>query len=391
MPSLGADMEAGTLAEWLVKPGDTVKRGDIVAVVETQKGAIEIEIFEAGTIAELVVQPGEEVPVGAVLAILRREGEAAAPPAEPEKAKPEKARPKPAAMPPAPAAPAPRRQAPGGAARPHVSPAARRRARELGLDPAALTGSGEGGAVTLADVEKAARPAEKPAAAARPAEPGEAMRQAIAAAMARSKREIPHYYLATTVDMTAALDWLAAENERRPVEQRLLYGVLLVRAVAKALKDFPEMNGFWRDGGFSPSERIHVGAAIALRRGGLVAPAIHDTDRLDLTATMAAFRDLVQRARAGRLRGSEVADPTITLTSLGENGVETIFPVIYPPQVAILGFGSVVERPWAAGGRVEVRRVMQASLAGDHRVGDGRRGADFLARIAALLQEPETL
>lgn len=381
MPSLGSDMEAGTLVEWLVEPGDTVARGDIVAVVETQKGAIEIETFEAGVVESLVVQPGTEVPVGTVLAHIRGEGESEVTPPEPKaptkaaaakwKSAPKVAKPKPAA-------------APG---RTRVTPVARRRAHELGLDPETLTGTGPSGAVSLEDVERAAA-ASAPA---RSDDAGTAMRRAIAAAMARSKREIPHYYLATTIDLTRAFDWLAAQNRDRPVAERLLYGALLIRATALALKEVPELNGFWRDDAFVPGTGIHVGAAIALRRGGLVAPAIRDADTSDIGAVMRAFRDLVQRARAGRLRASELTDPTVTVTSLGENGVETVFPVIYPPQVAIVGFGSVVERPWSVDGRIESRRVITASLAADHRASDGHRGALFLRALDRHLQNPEAL
>ena len=374
MPSLGSDMESGKLVEWLVKPGDTVAKGDIVAVVETQKGAIEIETFEAGTVERLLVEPDTEVPVGTAIAYIRGEGVPAAPAAA---LLPEAGKPKPA-----------RKATAAEATRAKISPAARRRAQELELDPATLSGTGAGGAVTLEDVERAGSAAPAAGVA---EDPGAGMRRAIAAAMTRSKREIPHYYLATTVDMTRALDWLAEENRRRPVAERLLYGALLIRATALALKEVPELNGFWRDDAFVAGAGIHVGMAISLRRGGLVAPAIHDADTKDIGAVMHAFRDLVQRARGGRLRGSELSDPTVTVTSLGENGVETVFPVIYPPQVAIVGFGSAVERPWPVDGRVGLRRVISASLAADHRVSDGHRGAVFLRALDRHLQNPEGL
>jgi pyruvate dehydrogenase E2 component (dihydrolipoamide acetyltransferase) len=136
---------------------------------------------------------------------------------------------------------------------------------------------------------------------------------------------------------------------------------------------------------------IHVGVAIALAGGGLVAPAIHNTDTLALDELMAGFRDLVQRARAGRLRSSEMSDPTITVTSLGELGAESVFGLIYPPQVALVGFGRLTERPWPVDGRVEVHKVIHASLAGDHRAVDGYRGSTYLAELERLLQEPEKL
>jgi pyruvate dehydrogenase E2 component (dihydrolipoamide acetyltransferase) len=217
------------------------------------------------------------------------------------------------------------------------------------------------------------------------------MRQTIGAAMARSKREIPHYYLSTTIDMQRALAWLTEENGKRPVADRLLYGVLLMKAVALALREVPELNAVWVGDRVVPSAAIHVGVAISLRGGGVVAPALHDADRQSLGDLMRNFRDLVQRARAGGLRSSELSDPTITVTSLGEQGVETVFGIIYPPQVAIVGFGKVVERPWSVGGQIVSRPLVTATLSADHRVTDGHRGGLFLAAVDRLLQEPGRL
>ena len=381
MPTLGADMSAGTLTSWKKQPGDAVKRGDIVAVVETDKADIEIEVFTSGVLEKLLVEPGTTVPVGTPLALIREEGEAPTPPA---------AAPAPSAAPatPAPAAPPP--PAPAAAAAEHLlaSPSARQLAEELGVDLRAVTGTGPGGRIQRKDVEAAAAaPPGAPAAEDRQAR----MRRAIAAAMSRSNREIPHFYVSTTVDLSRSLAWLAAENEKRPVAGRLLYGVLLLKAVALALGEVPELNGFWDGDAPRPSEAVHVGVAVSLRGGGLVAPALHDTDRKSLDELMAEFRDLVQRARAGTLRSSELADPTITVTSLGEQGVEGVFGLIFPPQVALVGFGKVVERPWAEGGGVFVRPVIQASLAADHRVVDGHRAGLFLAAVDRRLQEPSTL
>ena len=167
--------------------------------------------------------------------------------------------------------------------------------------------------------------------------------------------------------------------------------VPLLKATALALRESPGLNGLFVDGEFRPSEPVHLGVAIALRGGGLIAPAIHDCDRLSMDDLMAALRDLVGRARTGRIRGSEMSDPTITVTSLGEDEVETLYPVIYPPQVAIVGFGAPADRPWLVDGDVRPRRLVNATLAADHRVSDGRRGSRFLKRLDRLLQEPETL
>ena len=388
MPSLGADMEAGTLLEWYVKPGDTVKRGDLVARVDTSKAEIEVEIFDDGVIDELVVPVGVRVPVGTVLATLHPVGvEVAAAVGAP------------AAVPPA---PAPIPAAAGPNHRLRVSPLARRVAEQRGVDLATIKGSGPNGAITKADVERgatAAVPAPAPPAAPAvatapppgPVDRQAAMRTAIGALMARSKREIPHYYLQQEIDMSRAIEWLHETNLQRPVNDRLLPSALLLSAVARAAAEMPEMNGFWIDGAFSPGSGVHLGVAISLRGGGLIAPALHDADRKSLAEIMAGVRDLVQRARTGRLRSSEMSDPTLTVTNLGEHGVDLVHGVIYPPQVALVGFGKIVDRPWAVDGLLGVRPVVVTTLAADHRATDGYTGGRFLTVIAELLQRPEEL
>jgi pyruvate dehydrogenase E2 component (dihydrolipoamide acetyltransferase) len=381
MPSLGADMEAGTLVEWLKQPGDEVHRGDIVAVVETEKGAIEIEIFEDGRLDKLLVTPGTKVPVGTVLATLEG-GESEATVEAPVPTASAPASPEPVRPPSLPAAP------PAGS-RPRVSPAARHLAQARGIDLSALRGTGPDGAIVVADIPEEAPP--RPAEPARPGADMEPMRRAIAAAMARSKREIPHYYLSHSIDAGVAKEWLDRYNAEHLPAERLLLAALLIKASALALRDFPEFNGFWREDRFEPSEAIHVGVAIAIRGGGLAAPAIHHTDRLPLPELMTRLRDLTGRVRRGGFRSSEISDPTVTISSLGERGVEALLPVIYPPQVAILGFGTLLPRPWAAGDQVAIRPVMTVSLAADHRASDGHRGALFLQRIGDLLGRPEAL
>jgi pyruvate dehydrogenase E2 component (dihydrolipoamide acetyltransferase) len=380
MPILGSDMEAGTLVAWRKQPGDRLERGDIIAEVETEKGLIEVEVFTSGTLERLLVQPGAKVPVGTVLATIREDpGGAVAPrPAAPSAPVP----PQPVVTPPTVFPPA--AVPPAAWPRLRISPVARARATELGIDPAMLAGTGPDGAITLQDVERANPPVASADRHAR-------MRQAIAAAMARSKREIPHFYLASTIDLEPALGWLEAENAQRPVTERLLAGVLFLKAVALALREVPELNARWEASHVAPNAAVHLGTATALRSGGLVAPALHDADRLGLAELMRAFRDVVQRARAGTLRSSELSDPTITVTSLGEQGAETVFPVIYPPQVAIVGFGRIVRRPWVVDDALVARRVVGVTLAADHRVTDGHRAGRFLGALERLLQEPARL
>jgi pyruvate dehydrogenase E2 component (dihydrolipoamide acetyltransferase) len=317
LPSLGADMTEGKLLTWHVKPGDSVTRGQVVAVVDTSKAAIDVEIWQDGVVQELLVLPGEKVPVGTVLAMLREPGEA----------------------------------------------------------PAASS------TATQAVMPEATAPVDRQ----------QAMRQAIAAAMSRSKREIPHYYLAETIPLQAAMTLLQERNAGLPITERMLPAVLLLKAVAVALKRTPELNGLYLDGQFQPSAAVHAGVAISLRGGGLVAPAIFDAQNKPLTQLMRELADLVKRARAGSLRSSEMSDASITVTNLGDQGVESVFGVIYPPQVALVGFGSIVVRPWVVDGMVSAQPVVRATLAADHRVSDGHRGALFLAELRDVLQQPRLL
>ncbi len=374
MPSLGADMDHGRVLEWLVAPGDTVHRGQVVAVVDTEKAAMDIESFEDGVVQELLVDVDATVPVGTPLAVL-------GPPARP--------------------------------ARVAISPMARRLARELGVDVSGLHGTGRGGVVTAQDVRVAAgaeptveaepTAEAQPTAEAEPtveAEPtaateraarAEAARRATAVLMARSKREVPHYYLSSTIDLSRALARLSELNADRGVAGRLVPAAMLLKASALAVRKVPQLNGYWLDDAFAPAEQVNLGVAVALRQGGLIAPAIADADRLDLDTLMAALRDLVSRVRAGRVRQSEMTSGTLTVTNLGDRGVEAVFGVIYPPQVALVGFGRVVERPWATNGTVAVHPTVTATLSADHRASDGHIGGLYLAAVDELLQEPEAL
>ncbi len=464
MPSLGADMEHGKVVEWLVKPGDYVHKGDLVAAVDTDKTVMDVESFEEGVVAEFLVEIGDTVDVGTPIARIT------ATPAEKAPAGPPILVPAPAAAaedtgvfpfeppehgvhvsPPvrhlahrlgvdvgsvrgsgrngevtradvesaadgavrgestAPAA----QRGPAEGRGLRSSPLARRVAAQLGIDLRGLQGTGPGGAVIESDVRRAShsaagaqevpapapsQPAETPAGPAPRRSRKEAsetktgtLRQAIGSLMARSKKEIPHYYLAATLDLEAAMSWMQSVNQQRPVSARLVPSALLLKATALAAKDVPDMNGFFTHGEFRPSTSVHLGVAVALRRGGLVAPALHNAEALTLDELMDQLRGLVSRARAGRLQRAEMADPTLTVTNLGDLGVESVYGVIYPPQVAMVGFGKVLEQPWARDGMLGVRHAVIATLSADHRVSDGLRGGRFLSRIDELLQKPEEL
>lgn len=381
MPSLGADMEQATLVEWKVKPGDRVKSGDIIAEVETDKGIIEIEVFEDGEIERILVQQGENVAVGAVLAIIRSNAEPSVPEVEASKTAEAK------------------KISITDEKRIRISPLARRVAADLGVDLSIVRGTGPNGAISRVDVEQAAmkkEPSKAPPAQKVETKPQKTdfqagMRKAIALAMSRSNREIPHYYLETRIDVTDTLRWLEKQNQKRSIKERILPAVLLIKAVARALGDVPELNGYWIDDRHQPQEAVHIGFAISLRRGGLVTPAIHNADIMSLDEITEALRDLIMRTRAGRLRSSEMTDSTITVTSLGDLGVEKVYGVIYPPQVALVGFGKIMEQPWAQNSMLGIRKVLTATLAGDHRATDGHRGAQFLDAVSHYLKETANL
>ncbi len=378
-------MAAGTVVAWHVAPGDHVEKGTIVAEIETEKGVFDFDIPFAGTIEAVLVPKGTKVPVGTPIARIAVAAAAARAEPSPAAAIPSAApTPTPSAIPaPAPPSEAPRRRA---------SPAARRLAEQRGLDLSAIEGTGPDHVIELHDVQRALEPRATSATAPAALAPAvSTMRQAIAAAVSRSKREIPHYYLSTDIDVASMLAWLAVENVRRPVTARILPAAVLLKAVAVALAKHRDLNGWWVEGAFQPADGVHVGVAISLRGGGLVAPAIHDADTLKIDDLMAALRDLVERARTGGLRSSEMTGASATVTNLGDEGASTVFGVIHPPQVCIVGFGGITERPWAAGGMLGVRPVVTATLSGDHRATDGHYGSRFLAELDGLLQHPELL
>ncbi|MFS8105207.1 2-oxo acid dehydrogenase subunit E2 [Lentzea alba] len=454
MPSLGADMDEGTVIEWLVKPGDTVARGDVVAVVDTAKAAVDVECFDSGVIEDILVQPGVAVPVGTPLAVIgTADGVKPKPASKPTPKLATGTAPAPvAALKPEPeAVPAPKPAPPPPSPRPRppvVGPLVRKLSAELGVDLTTLHGTGRGGAITRADVQRAAQPTpalpaltptptsrdkvtpyarrlakelgvdltritasasdgivragdvrtSKPAPVTPEPSPvtpvadrAQAMRQATARLMARSKREIPHYYLSATIDMSAAMARLAELNRDLPVERRVLPIALVLRACTRAAVKVPQLNGLWTDERFEPGAGVHLGMAVSLRGGGLIVPVIADATELGPVELMDRVRDLVTRARSGRLRGSELTGATITITNLGDRGVESVFGVIYPPQVALVGVGKVLDRPWAVGGLLGVRPVVTVTLSADHRATDGHTGARFLEIVEKLLSTPEEL
>jgi pyruvate dehydrogenase E2 component (dihydrolipoamide acetyltransferase) len=424
LPSLGADMDEGMLVAWLIAPGDTVERGQVIAEVETDKGIIEVECWEDGYVDRLLLDPSAtKLSVGTPIAVLRSPGEAASY----ERVEMDDVGARASAAPDvveetdvgvfAAASPPIRHLAHelgvdmgrleriGGEItrddvrraavpvtatvvvdeRPRATPRARRSALDRGIDLGVITPSRSDGLIAVRDLPSDEQtPTETK-------DPRQAMRRAIARSMERSKREIPHYYLGDQIDLEVAMRWLEEVNEDRSLTNRILPAALLLRAVSVALGEIPDLNGHWVDGVFIQSDEIHLGVAVSLRTGGLVAPAILNARRLSLEEMMVSLTDLVARARSGRLRSSEMSDATITVTSLGDRGVDTVFPIIVPPQVAMVGFGRIGQRPVVVDGDVVAHTVVDASLTADHRVTDGHRGGLFLLALDRLLQEPQSL
>ena len=417
MPSLGADMTEGRITEWLVEPGDALERGQIVVIVETDKSDIEVEVFEPATVLELLVDEGDLVPVGAPIARFTAagtdvRGTASAPARLPTVA---------------PTTP----QVPETTAAAHVtSPVIRHLVDELHVDPGQIHGSGPGGRVHRDDVEAAARPIRRtritprarrllrqrsidpatvadqgyvsgdhvlsmPTEAAPVVEPAtgrptraETMRRHIADLMSRSWAEIPHFHVAKRLDLGAAIDRLTEANEDRPLADRVVPGALLLCASARAAGKVHVCNGWWRDGTFEQADDVRLGIVLSLRSGGIIVPTIEAADELAPVEMMMRLTELVQRARQGRLRASDLTEATITVTNLGDLGADSVAGVIHPPQVAIVGFGAVRDEVLPLDGTPTVRTVVHASLAGDHRAFDGLAGSRYLAQLQTLLDGP---
>ena len=435
MPSLGADMTAGVLAAWRVAVGDRVAQGDIIAEVETDKGLIEVEVFETGVVERLLVGEGEKVPVGTVLAEIgpatQRSASVSASVSASASARPV---PAPASVS-APgsilsagssqvdldgplASPAVRRRAheldvslqgirgsgehgritlddlagvgrrarSRASDRVRISPYARRIAAERGVDVSKLSGTGPSGAIQASDVRsaKASRPSE-------PVSPAERMQRAIAAAMTRANDEIPHYYVEQSIDMGSALAWLRESNASLSVNERLVSGVLVLRAVALALRKHKLLNATWQGADAVQSAGIHVGLAVSLRGGGLVAPALRNTDEGSLGELMAEddrFGEPCPRRYASEL-GADLCNDHLDLAWRAWSRERDADH--FPPQVAIVGCGATVERPWVVDGQVVPRPIMRVTLGADHRVSNGHQGSRFLTTLDRLLQEPEKL
>lgn len=373
LPSLGADMDVGSVLEWRVGIGDRVERGDVVALISTEKSDIDVESWDTGVVTELIATIGQELEVGSPLLRLNREARASVQQAVTS--------PGPGKRQPTPTEPTDDRVP--------ASPLARRRAADRHVSLHGIDGTGPGGAIVAADLERLPGQGAEPAAT--PDEPAGAMRRAIAERMTRSNREIPHYRLEQDVDMTPALEWLAGHNADLAITDRAVPAALFACAVARAAGSVGELNGTWEGDHLALSGSVDLAIVISLRSGGLVMPTVAAADQLGLADMMSTMRDMVTRARRGRLLSRWMAPSTIAITNLGDNGADRVAGVIFPPHIALIGFGRMSQRPWVVNDLVVPRSMVTATLVGDHRASDGADGSRFLAAVEAVLADPEQL
>jgi len=400
MPRLSDSMEEGTILQWLKKVGDEIAVGDELVEIETDKANMAYESDTAGTLSEIVAEEGATLPIGSVIARIGEDG--ASPPVAQETT--EAAEPPPESVT---ATEEPEHPAADDGHRPKASPLARRIAKEQGLDLAQLEGSGPGGRIVKADVEKAAaeptgETSSEPATASPPVSAetakGEVAYQEptktqslIARRMAESKATAPHFYLAAEVDMSRAVAGRqlikegAEEGEIVPS-----FNDMVVKACALALREFPRANGAYRDGRFELYSRVNVGVAVAAQ-DALVVPTVFDADRKGLRQIAVESRALAQKVRDGQITPPELSGATFTVSNLGMYGVDRFSAVINPPQAAILAVGAIAERPVVREGEIAAAHLMKVDLACDHRILYGAEGAEFLARVKTLLEEPLSL
>ena len=426
MPALSPTMTEGNLARWLKKEGETVKSGEVIAEIETDKATMEVEAVDEGVLAKILVPAGTEgVKVNTPIALLLGEGEDAsaleAPPATAPAAAAAPARgngeAKPTAPAPAPPAPAPAVAAGAQEGRIFASPLARRMAAQAGLDLRTIKGTGPGGRIVKADIEAAlaaqhpvVAPPAAPAVAPAPAPvapvpaptpvpvsppPGVAfdeiplsnMRRTIARRLAKAKATIPHFYLTIDVGLDALLDLRAKLNARPKVDYKLSVNDFIIKAVALALKKVPDCNASFAGDKILRWRDVDVAVAVAIE-GGLITPVVRKADQKTLSVISAEMKDLAARARAGKLKPEEFQGGGFTISNLGMYGIREFAAIINPPQACILAVGAAEKRPVVEGEAIVARTLMTVTLSTDHRVVDGALGAEFLQAFKGLIEDP---
>lgn len=426
MPNLGSDMEEGVLLNWTKEVGQQINEGDVIAEIETDKATVEVPSTVSGTIIDLIGAPGTTLKVGSVIGHVGAAGESAAPASTPASngatangngAAPAAEKPQ--------AAPAPAEAAadegdgedaaeadgnlPGGV---KASPVARKMAADKKIDLKTVKGSGPGGRIVKADIENYQPPAA-PAAEAQAAAPkavgapsygtipGGAdveilevakMRTRIAARMVDSKQQIPHFYVTVEIDVEALLNLRKQLNAGLDKEQQITVNDLIVKATALTLKAFPNLNTHFYGDKLARHKRINIGIAVALPQGGLINVVAKDADKVSI-GTIAQFnKEMIGRAREGKVKPDDIAGSTFTVSNLGAYGVEHFMAIINPPEAGILAIGAAQKVPVVlADGTLGIGNRMKVTLSVDHRVSDGAEGAQFVQKLKELIENPMRL
>ncbi|MGI4993532.1 dihydrolipoamide acetyltransferase family protein [Halobacteriovorax sp. GFR7] len=356
MPSLGADMDEGKVVSWFIEPGDHIEKGQMVAEIETSKSNIEIESFYTGTVKEILIPEGRMVSVGTAIALFEVAGQ--------EDMK--------------------RIHTIKDHTHQRISPRAKKLLKEnsflQNLEQIKAQGPICGDDILNSleqkqDLDKPSQVQER--------------QKVIAHLMEKSKQTIPHFYLEKEIDVTQALDWMTRANENRSMQERYIPVVIFIKIMAMALEKYGQFNGFYKDDAFVMAKDINIGIVVSLRQGGLVAPAIANPHKRPLNQLMKEFRDLMDRAKAGKLTRAQMSSSTICLTSLGDRGADKVYGVIYPPQVAIVGIGSLRKKIKIIANQVTEVPVCTWTLSADHRLTDGHIGSLLLRKIEALLANPK--
>jgi pyruvate dehydrogenase E2 component (dihydrolipoamide acetyltransferase) len=411
MPQMGFDMTEGTIAAWLKKEGDPVTKGEPIAEIETDKTTIQIESFASGVLRRIVAPAGQKVPVGQVIGIIAEPGE----PLD----EPTQAAPRPTEPPPAPtaipvAAPA------ANTGRVIATPVARRLAEQYGVDLRLVKGSGPEGRITKADVEAYVAtaqpalvtpapsiveppavapvfvpsqplPAPEPVPAPVAKQPLTRMRQIIAARMVASKQQVPHFYITVSVEMDAALALRAQINEALKGEGvKVSVNDMVIRAVALALRRFPNMNASFSQEGIEPHPHVHVGCAVTVP-DGLVTVTVRDADTKTLKQISKEMSALAERARQNKMQPGDAGGQTFTISNLGMYDVDNFLAIVNQPDAGILAVATAKPTPVVRDGQVVIRTMMNMTLSGDHRLTDGAEGAQFINEVKRLLENPWSL
>lgn len=351
MPSLGADMDEGKLMEWKIKIGDTIKKNQIIAAVETTKSVVDVESFRDGVVTDILAHVGDVIHVGKPIAILDVKGDEIL----------DKARFK-------------------------ISPAAKKMAEENHIDLSQIKGTGNEGEISLKDVEEKLRLKTETAYF------GINLRQAIATLMLRSKKEIPHYYLKKRMHLDSLMSWIDEKNKKLSPTERLLLPALLMRAVILAIKKFPEMNGYYKNDKFEAVNNVNLGVAFSVKGGGVIVPAVLDAEKLSAAEFNSAFQNLAIRTKEGGLKSRELSEGSFTVTNVGDLGSDEVYGIIFPPQVAIIGIGRIrKEAIIDHQDQLRAGFVVDITLSADHRVSDGLLGSRFLNEIEIKLSDPLSL